>query len=64
MWYNEIPELNLTSWLSGVMQLFDHTLDALIAQPYFSNLLGLLLFLIVAALLALLIRQGRKGKLG
>ena len=53
----------MTEWLSQVIDLFNHTLTAALAQPVLRLFLGVLLFLTVAALLMYIFHQGRKGRL-
>lgn len=48
------------NWLSAVVQLFDHTLQALLNESFFSVLLEVLVLLI--GLTASMLRAGRKGK--
>lgn len=63
MWYNDIPELSLSVWLADLVQLFDDTLDAVMVLPVLLFLLVFLLSLVVIGFFALLIRQGRKGRI-
>ena len=50
------------NWLSAVVQLFDHTLQALLNESFFSVLLEVLVLLIAFGLTASMLRAGRKGK--
>ena len=51
----------IDNWLSAVVQLFDHTLHALLNESYFSVLLYVLVLLMAFGLMSSLIRTGRKG---
>lgn len=53
----------MTEWLSQVIDLFNHTLAAALAQPVLRLFLGVLLFLTVLSLLMYIFHQGRKGRL-
>lgn len=53
----------MSEWLSQVIDLFNHTLAAALAQPVLRLFLGVLLFLTVTALLTYIFHQGRKGRL-
>lgn len=48
------------NWLAFVLQLFDHTLDALLGNAFFSMLFELLVLLLAISLLSSMIRAGRK----
>ena len=50
----------IDNWLTAVVQLFDHTLRALLGEEFFSVLLYFLLFLIAFGLIATMVRTGRK----
>ena len=49
-----------SNWLTAVVQLFDHTLRALLGEAFFSVLLDVLVFLIVISLISSMLRTGRK----
>ena len=49
-----------SNWLASVVQLFDHTLCALLGEAFFSVLLYFLVFLIVLSLFFSLFRTSRK----
>lgn len=53
----------MMDWLSQVIDLFNHTLAAALAQPVLRLFLGVLLFLTVLSLLMYIFHQGRKGRL-
>lgn len=53
----------MSEWLSQVIDLFNHTLAAALAQPVLRLFPGVLLFLTVTALLMYIFHQGRKGRL-
>lgn len=53
----------MSEWLSQVVDLFNHTLTAILAVPVLRLFLGVLLFLTVASLLMYIFHQGRKGRL-
>lgn len=53
----------MTEWLSQVIDLFNHTLAAALAQPVLRLFLGVLLFLTILSLLMYIFHQGRKGRL-
>ena len=50
----------IDNWLLAVVQLFDHTLRALLGEAFFSMLLELLVFLIVLALFSAMLRASKK----
>ena len=50
----------IDNWLSAVVQLFDHTLRALLREAFFSVLLEVLVFLVAFGLIASMFRAGRK----
>lgn len=50
----------IENWLSAVIQLFDHTLRAMMAEAFFSVLLDLLVFLVAFGLVRSLLRTSRK----
>lgn len=50
-------------WFPQVITLFDHTLRAVLAQPVFALLLGVLVLLIVAGMFGWLCYLGRKGRI-
>ena len=52
--------LAIDNWLSAVVQLFDHTLRALLREAFFSVLLEVLVFLVAFGLIASMLRAGRK----
>ena len=52
----------IENWLSAVVQLFDHTLRALMDDDFFSVLLEVLVLLVAFGLMASLIRTGRRGR--
>ena len=52
--------ISSNNWLSAVVQLFDHTLRALLGESFFSVLLYFLLFLIAFGLIASMVRTGKK----
>ena len=52
----------IDNWLSAVVQLFDHTLRALLGEAFFSVLLYLLVLLIAFGLTASMLRAGRSGR--
>lgn len=49
-----------SNWLASVVQLFDHTLRALLGEAFFSVLLEVLVLLIVLSLFSSLLRTSRK----
>ena len=49
-----------SNWLAAVVQLFDHTLRALLGEAFFSVLLDVLVFLIVISLISSMLRAGKK----
>ena len=53
----------MSEWLSQVIDLFNHTLAAVLVCPPLRPFLGVLLFLTVTALLMYIFHQGRKGRL-
>ncbi len=55
--------ITVQQWLYQVAELFNDIFWALMEVPIFAFLLGVLLFLIVAGLIAWLFYLGRKGKL-
>ena len=50
----------ISNWLSAVVQLFDHTLRALLGEAFFSVLLYFLVFLIAFGLFSSMLRAGKK----
>lgn len=50
----------IDNWLSAVVQLFDNTLRALMAEAFFSVLLDVLVLLIAFGLMRSLLWAGRK----
>lgn len=50
----------MDNWLLAVIQLFDHTLQAMLGQSFISFMLGTLLFQVVLALLSSMVHAGRK----
>lgn len=50
-------------WFPQVITLFDHTLRAVLTQPVFALLLGVLVLLIVAGMFGWLCYLGRKGRI-
>ena len=50
----------IDNWLSAVVQLFDHTLRALLGEAFFSVLLYFLVLLIGFGLVASMFRAGKK----
>ena len=50
----------IDNWLSAVVQLFDHTLRALLGEAFFSVLLYVLVFLLAFGLLSYMFRTGKK----
>lgn len=50
----------IDNWLSAVVQLFDHTLRALLGEAFFSVLLYVLVFLLAFGLISSMIRTGKK----
>ena len=50
----------IENWLAAVVQLFDHTLQALLGEVYFSMLFEVLVLLMVLGLLSSMLRAGRK----
>ena len=48
------------NWLAAVVQLFDHTLRALLGEAFFSVLLEVLVLLIAFGLISSMLRAGRK----
>ena len=48
------------NWLSAVVQLFDHTLRALLGEAFFSVLLEVLVFLVAFGLVSSMLRAGKK----
>lgn len=50
----------MENWLAAVVQLFDHTLRALLGDAFFSVLLVFLVFLVVLGLISSMLRAGRK----
>ena len=52
--------LAIENWLTSVVQLFDHTLRALLGEAFFSTLLEVLVFLIVVRLISSMVRAGKK----
>lgn len=55
--------MTLWDFLSQALGLFDTTLQAIMNQPFFALLLGLLVLLLVAGMLGWLMYLGRKRKL-
>ena len=53
----------MADWFIQVITLFDHTLRAVLSQPVFAFLLGVLVLLIVAGMFGWLIYLGRKGRI-
>ena len=49
-----------SNWLDSVVQLFDHTLRALLGEAFFSVLLGFLVLLIIIGLISSILRVGKK----
>ena len=49
----------IDNWLTAVVELFDHTLKALLNESFFSVLLYVLVLLIAFGLTAQLVRAGR-----
>lgn len=49
----------IDNWLSAVVQLFDHTLRALLGEAFFSVLLHLLVLLIAFGLTSSMLRVGK-----
>lgn len=60
--FGGITMIWIENWLFAVIQLFDHTLRAMMAEAFFSVLLELLVFLVAFGLMASLIRTGRRGR--
>ena len=52
----------IDNWLSAVVQLLDHTLQALLRESFFSVLLDVLVLLIAFSLISSLIRAGKGGR--
>ena len=50
-------------WFPQVITLFEHTLRAVLAQPVFALLLGVLVLLIVVGMFGWLCYLGRKGRI-
>lgn len=50
----------MDNWLSAVVQLFDNTLRAMMAEAFFSMLLDVLVLLISFGMVRALLRAGRK----
>ena len=50
----------IDNWLAAVVQLFDHTLRALLGEVFFSVLLYFLVFLIAFGLISSMFRAGKK----
>ena len=50
----------IDNWLAAVVQLFDHTLRALLGEVFFSVLLDVLVLLIVFGLISSMLRAGKK----
>lgn len=50
----------IDNWLSAVVQLFDHTLRALMDEAFFSVLLYVLVLLLTFGLIRSMIRMGKK----
>ena len=50
----------ISNWLASVVQLFDHTLRALLEESFFAVLLEVLVLLIVLGLISSMLRTGRK----
>lgn len=48
------------NWLLAVVQLFDHTLRALLGEAFFSFLLEVLVLLLAFGLMSSLLRAGKK----
>ena len=58
--YRRFIMIAIDNWLSAVVQLFDHTLRALLGESFFSVLLYFLLFLIAFGLIVSMVRTGKK----
>ena len=54
--------MELSSWLDAVLRMFGSTLSAVLLQPVLRVFAVLLVFLIVVALFAHLVRQGRRER--
>ncbi len=63
MWYNTVPTVSAGSWLVQVVDLFNHTLSAVMGQPVLAALACVAVFMLSFGLLAWLLRKGRKGRL-
>lgn len=50
----------INNWLAAVVQLFDHTLRALLGEAFFSVLLEVLVLLLAFGLFASMLRAGKK----
>lgn len=62
MWYNTIPTISAAAWLSQVVDLFNNTLRAVMAQPVLMSFVGCGLFLLVFGLFSLFRRgAGARG---
>ena len=55
-----IQMIRIDNWLSAVVQLFDHTLRALLGEAFFSVLLYFLVLLIAFGLFSSMLRAGKK----
>lgn len=56
-----IEMIAIDNWLYAVVQLFDHTLRALLGESFFSVLLYVLVLLVAFGLMASMLRAGRRG---
>lgn len=52
--------IQINNWLAAVVQLFDHTLRALLGEAFFSVIIEVLVFLLICGLLSSMLRTGRK----
>lgn len=60
MWYNTIPAVSLSPWLSNVLSLFNHIFSACLAQPFFHIPVGCLLLLVLFSLFHFLLLVVRR----
>ena len=63
MWYNTVPTVSAGSWLAQVVELFNHTLSAVMGQPVLAFFACVAVFMLVFGLLTWLFRKGRSGRL-
>lgn len=63
MWFDSIPDISVSGWLTSAIALFSDTLRTLVGQPVLRIFLVLMLFLALVSLAGALFRQGRNGKL-